>query len=79
MLSHPEHTNVFSEPGQILGESQHVYKQDLTMLLRIEFSPQVGKLHIVSKGYNFSIWRIQQVLYELPFGTLYLPFVIYST
>ena len=55
MLSHPEHTNVFSEPGQILGESQHVYKQDLTMLLRIEFFPQVGKLHIVSKGYNFSI------------------------
>ena len=67
------------DPGQILGESQRVYKQELTMLLRIEFAPQVGKLHIISKGYNFGIWRTQQVFYELPFGTLYLPFVIYST
>ena len=47
------------DPGQILGESQHVYKQELTMLLRIEFAPQVGKLHIISKGYNFGIWRTQ--------------------
>ena len=73
-------TQMFSpHPGHILEESQHVYKQDLTMLLRIEFGPQIGKLHIVWKGYNFSTWRTQQVLYELPFGTLYLPFVMYST
>lgn len=49
-------TQMFSpDPGHILGESQHVYKQELTMLLRIEFAPQVGKLHIISKGYNFGI------------------------